>query len=200
VTGAPAAPIAPGERAALSARALYGDGSEQDVTAVAIWRTTDAGVATVDTTGMLATVSPGRVDVSAKYQGAEGVVTLVVAALPAAYFFGDVEYAFDCVLDALGRVASYRMARRPDVDYGSEPWQDVRVGECRGDLCGAYDCTSPAARMQGESGRLVTLGSGAFPLPTTRTYRYESARLVRVDATWRGPGSHAGGTSRSVLA
>lgn len=200
VTGAPAAPIAPGERIELRARALYADGSERDVTEVATWRSTDRGVATVDERGVLSAVAPGRAEASAAYEGAIGAVAVVVAALPAAYFFGDVEYAFEYEQDALGRVASYRIARRPDIDYGSEPWQDMRVGECRGDLRGTYACSSPTGGMRGEDGRVVAAGHGKYPLATATSYHYGTAGLVRIDTTWEGPGSHDSGRSSSNLA
>jgi hypothetical protein len=200
VTGAPERPIAPGERIELRARALYVDGSEQDITAVATWLSSDRSVASVDERGVLSALAPGRAVVSAAYEGAVGSVDVVVAALPAAYFFEDVEYAFEYELDALGRVASYRIARRPDVAYGSEPWQEMRGGECRGDLRGTYACSSPTGSMRGEAGRVVATAHGKYPLATATSYRYGTAGLERIDTTWEGPGSHDSGKSSSDLA
>ena len=193
--------FAPGEVAQLTATERQRDGSVRDVTAIALWSTTDAGVATV-TSGRVTAVAPGRTEVSATLEGARAAVVVQVAPMPAAYVAGGVEYAFDYQLDALGRVSSYRIARRADVDYGTEPWQDITVKECRGDLHGTYECTSANRSMRGEGGRLLVasgldgIGAGGG----TATYRYGPQGLASIALAWRGPGSHDSGSSDVALA
>lgn len=58
----------------------YSDGSTQDLTAQATWATDDGAKATVDSAGLVTTVAPGDVTVSATFQGVPGTANLTVTA------------------------------------------------------------------------------------------------------------------------
>lgn len=118
----------------------------------------------------------------------------------AAYFIDGLEYAFDYALDAQGRVASYRISRRPEVDYGIDPLHDTHPAECRGDLRGSYACDSYFGTMLGEGGRVIRTTRSTGSIIGSRTdYTWGSIGLAIQEATWTGPGNHDSGSSRSVL-
>jgi hypothetical protein len=120
--------------------------------------------------------------------------------LPAAYFLDGLEYAFEYQLDAKGRVASYRISRKPEIDYGGGLGQDFVWGECQGDLYGMYDCTWIGINvMRGASGRLVYVSRGTDFAGGTATYSYGSNGLSGIDSSWRGPGSHVSGSTTTAL-
>ncbi|MCA9672746.1 MAG: Ig-like domain-containing protein [Myxococcales bacterium] len=67
----------------LTATAIYSDGSKQDVTSQATWTTSDATIATVDSTttkGEVSGVAAGSADISAAFGGKTGKLTVVVTA------------------------------------------------------------------------------------------------------------------------
>jgi hypothetical protein len=199
ITGAPNTPMSPGQRAQLSASALLADGSVRDVTAVATWETTDRGVLTVSAGGSLVAAGPGRADVVATFGGARDALPVTVIVLPAAYFLNGLEYAFEYQLDAKERVTSYRISRKPEIDYGDGFGQNSALGECQGDLYGTYACTWMGINaMRGESGRVVYV-STATAVSGTTTYGYGSLGLAEVATSWRGPTSHAGGSDTTTL-
>ena len=75
-------PIAPqtttGQRPQFTATALYDNGTQQNVTARATWTSSNTGVATVNRTGQVTTVSPGSSVIQASFQGLSGASTLTV--------------------------------------------------------------------------------------------------------------------------
>ena len=200
ITGVPAAPVYPGQSAQLTANATFADGTTRDVTDIATWSTTDPGVVAVSATGSMTAAGPGRADVSATFGGAGHSIAIAVVVLPTAYFLDGIEYAFDYELDAKGRVSSYRITRKPEVDYGGGLGQASTYGECQGDLYGTYDCRWWSANvMRGESGRVVLvspLGGGVGG--GTATYRYGSLGLLGIDSTWT-LGTHLNGGGMTSL-
>lgn len=60
---------APGQTSQLTAIAGLSNGTTQDVSASAIWESSDPSVATVTRSGMVTAVAPGQLLVSATYQG-----------------------------------------------------------------------------------------------------------------------------------
>lgn len=77
VTGLPAS-LAPGESAQLAARASLSDGTSQDVTAQAAWRSENTAVATVSSGGLVAAVAAGTTEIRATYQTATAGAILEV--------------------------------------------------------------------------------------------------------------------------
>jgi hypothetical protein len=70
--------FAPGERQPLRVRATFSDGRARDVTARALFRSNDLGVAKVSDDGLIAAVAPGATAVQAKYMDQLAVVDVVV--------------------------------------------------------------------------------------------------------------------------
>ena len=117
-----------------------------------------------------------------------------------AFFVGDLEYQFDYQLDGLGRVDSYRISRRPGIQYPGELAADANVRECTGSLRGSYQCTSSnGGSMRGEAGRLVESQSGPGLTTAAYTYAYGSFGPVRVVRRWTGPQSHYSGETATTL-
>ena len=77
VTGLPAS-LAPGETAQLTARASLSDGSSQDVTAQAAWRSETGAVATVSSGGLVTAVAAGTTEIRATYQSVSAGAMLEV--------------------------------------------------------------------------------------------------------------------------
>lgn len=69
--------LAPAATLQLTATATYTDEEERDVTDLATWATTDAGVATVDDEGLLTAVAAGTCSVSATIHGIDSPPQLV---------------------------------------------------------------------------------------------------------------------------
>ncbi len=67
-----------GAEARLSVRARYSDGSERDVTRLALLRTDDPSTATVDAAGRVRSGVPGRASVSASFATETALVSVVV--------------------------------------------------------------------------------------------------------------------------
>jgi hypothetical protein len=63
----------------LTATANLADGSQQDVTRVATWTSSDATIATVSSSGVMTVVRNGEVDIQATYQSVSGTSHLVVS-------------------------------------------------------------------------------------------------------------------------
>jgi len=61
-----------GLTAQMKATASKSDGSEQDVTSLASWQSSDASIASVSTTGVVTALRTGNVTVTATYQGKSG--------------------------------------------------------------------------------------------------------------------------------
>ena len=70
--------LAKGARLQLIASAVYNDGTRQDVTSAAVWKTGDQAVAVVDSGGNLSAVGAGNTQVTAQYQGVTGNDPVVV--------------------------------------------------------------------------------------------------------------------------
>jgi len=75
VTGA--AP-AIGATSQFTATAAMSDGTTQDVTSQSTWTTSNAGVATVTTAGVVSGIAAGSVTVGATYQSVSGTDAIVV--------------------------------------------------------------------------------------------------------------------------
>ena len=117
---------------------------------------------------------------------------------PAAAFIVDgLEYRFDYELDATGRVASYRIARRADVAYPTTASDDPNLRECTGSFAAAYRCTSNTGFMRGEDGRLVEVQY--LSERDSVAYEYGSAGLQSIVRRWTGPGSHTSSVSTETL-
>ena len=116
-----------------------------------------------------------------------------------AYFVGDLEYQFDYQLDGQGRVDSYRISRRPGIQYPGDLAADANIRECTGSLRGSYQCTSNGGSMRGEAGRLVECQSGPGLTTAAYTYAYGDFGPVRVVRRWTGPQSHYSGETATTL-
>lgn len=199
ISGAPNEPMSPGQSAQLSASATFTDGTTQDATALATWDTTDRNVVAVSVSGSITAAGPGRADVVATLGSARDSIPVTVIVLPAAYFLDGKEYAFEYQLDAKGRVASYRISRKPEIDYGGGLGQTSVVEECGGDLYATSACSRYGlVAMRGESGRLAYV-SQAMLVFGSATYSYGSSGLAAIGGSWRGPGSHTGGSAATTL-
>jgi len=192
VAGMPGTPLAPMQTVQLSASATYSDGTDKDVTTVSTWGTSDRSVLTVTSAGGVNATGPGKAEVMAMYGGLKGTAGAEVVALPAAYFTDGVEYAFVYELDAQGRVDSYRISQREGVAYATP----AATWGCSASLRDDYACSRSGNYMSGEAGRLVRLGSFAFPQSTT--YSYDGQRLTEVfsETQWA---SHTFSTAQTTL-
>jgi hypothetical protein len=182
VAGMPDTPLALMQAVQLSASATYSDGSAKDVTALAAWDSTDRTVLTVSASALVTAAGPGKAAVSATFGGVTNYASAEVAAPPAAYFVGNVEYAFDYELDAQGRVANYRISQREGIVYPVAPAGDSNVRECTGSLYGSYRCTGWYSWMSGEGGHLVNVGGSI--VDTSTNYSYEQVGLAEVKEHW----------------
>jgi hypothetical protein len=70
--------LAKGTSLQLSATGIFDDGSKQALTALAVWTTNPAAVATINRQGELAAAGLGVAQVSAAYQGMEGSTSVTV--------------------------------------------------------------------------------------------------------------------------
>jgi hypothetical protein len=71
--------LALGDTAQFKVVATYSDGTNEDVTASATWKTMDPGVATVDTGGMVSSVAQGTTFLFASKSGVSGAASLTVS-------------------------------------------------------------------------------------------------------------------------
>ena len=67
----------------LTAQARLSDGSVRDVTSAALWASSNAAVATVSSTGVVAVLGNGEVEFRATYQSMTGSLRMLVAQQPA---------------------------------------------------------------------------------------------------------------------
>ncbi len=74
--------VAPGQTLQLKAAATYADGSQRDVTGMAVWQSSDPKTAVVGMSGMVTGGLAGAVDVSAVLEGVTGKVHIDVAMPP----------------------------------------------------------------------------------------------------------------------
>jgi hypothetical protein len=89
VTVAPdPASVVAGSVLQLTATGHYTDGSTKDISTSATWTSSNAGVATVTSTGLTTGVSPGSASISAAFGGTSGGVTLTVEAPPSSVTVG----------------------------------------------------------------------------------------------------------------
>jgi hypothetical protein len=73
-----------GETTQFTATATLSNAATHDVTAQATWQTSDGGVATVSSGGLVRSVAAGEADITATYSGVTGSQHVRVAAVPAA--------------------------------------------------------------------------------------------------------------------
>jgi len=66
----------------MIATAHFSDGTSRDATGTATWVSSNAGFATVSSTGVVTVVASGELDVRATYQGASGSLHLLVTMPP----------------------------------------------------------------------------------------------------------------------
>lgn len=66
----------------LSAKAYYSNGTSKDVTALAEWKSSDAGVASVSAGGIVTPVAAGNVTISASFEGQSGTCGVTVSTPP----------------------------------------------------------------------------------------------------------------------
>src|SRR5918996_368405 len=64
--------LALGETTQFTATATLSNAATQDVTAQATWQSSDAGVVSVSSAGMVGSVAPGEADITATYSGVTG--------------------------------------------------------------------------------------------------------------------------------
>lgn len=74
--------VAPGQTLQLKAAATYVDGSQRDVTGMAVWQSSDPKTAVVSMSGMVTGGLAGAVDVSAALEGVTGKARVDVATPP----------------------------------------------------------------------------------------------------------------------
>jgi len=198
VAGMPDSPLVPLQTAQLTATAAYSDGAVSDVTDTATWETTDPGMLTVSTAGLVTATGPGKANVSASFSGKSGYVSAEVVVPPAAYFIDGVEYAFDYELDAQGRVTNYRVSQREGIVYPTPSSTGTALWECTGNLYGSYHCASGDRSMTGEAGRIVSV-SGRYPDPWSATYAYGTHGLSAISTERQGPVNLESMTSATTL-
>ena len=77
------ATVAAGVSQSYSLRAIYSDGTSNDVTALASWTSSKTTVATIDATGLASTYIAGQTDITGQYQGKNdsGVLTVTQAVI-----------------------------------------------------------------------------------------------------------------------
>ena len=80
LTLAGGATLSPGQSAQWTATAGLSDGSTQNVSSSAAWSSSNAAVATVSPTGLVAAIGAGSADIRAQYQGLSQTRTVQVAA------------------------------------------------------------------------------------------------------------------------
>ncbi len=83
---APAAAAKVGDSAQFIATAVMSNSTTQTVTTQSSWQSSNTGVATVTTTGMVAAVGAGEADIRATYQSVTGLVHIVVTAVTSSSF------------------------------------------------------------------------------------------------------------------
>ena len=74
--------VAPGQTLQLKAAATFADGSQRDVTGMAVWQSSDPKTAAVSMSGMVTGGLAGAVDVSATLEGVTGKAHIDVATPP----------------------------------------------------------------------------------------------------------------------
>lgn len=84
----------PGHTAQLSAIAGYSNGATENVTATAVWQTSNPAVATVSGGGLLTGQGAGTADVTATYQGQTGRAGVTVAAPPCSVSLSETSVTF----------------------------------------------------------------------------------------------------------
>ncbi|HEY3547203.1 MAG TPA: Ig-like domain-containing protein [Propionicimonas sp.] len=72
----------------LKATVSFSNGSTQDVTTLATWRSSNVAVATVSATGLLSAVAAGQADITAVYQAVTGTWHITVTPAPPANIAG----------------------------------------------------------------------------------------------------------------
>lgn len=85
----------PGQTSQLSAVANYSDATTENVTATAVWQTSNASVATVTGGGLLTAQGAGSADVTATYQGQTGRASVTVAAAPCSVSLSETTVTFE---------------------------------------------------------------------------------------------------------
>lgn len=127
--------------------------------------------------------------------GSDEAAAPPATAQPAAYLVDGVEYGFDYELDAQGRVASYRVSRKPGTSYPTSDITDPNVKECTGGLHGTYQCSSNFATMRGEQGQLVETRNGF----DSTAYTYGTAGLQSFTRRWTRSTAHTAGATTQRL-
>jgi hypothetical protein len=191
VIGVPSTPLAPMQYVQLNALATLADGAVQDVTETATWTASDAGVLALSGTGLITAKGVGKADVAAAVNGVAGRANVQVVEFvqpSAAYFKNDVQYAFDYVLDAQGRVDSYQITRLPgQTTYYGDP----AIRSCEGSFAADYRCLGEflinpsVSRLSGSSSGFVLIS----PVPTvsgtfyTKTFTFGAQGLSTIKVT-----------------
>jgi prenyltransferase beta subunit len=62
----------------FTARAVIMDGTETDITDMAVWTSTDTDIASIDTTGLMNAKSSGEIEISADYESCTGLSSVTV--------------------------------------------------------------------------------------------------------------------------
>jgi hypothetical protein len=68
-----------GQTAQLTARVVYSDGTQSDVTTVAKWTSTTTSVAAVSISGVITAFFPGTTAVNASFQDVSGTLNVSVS-------------------------------------------------------------------------------------------------------------------------
>ena len=192
IAGVPSEPLVAPQTEQLGAIAAYSDGAERDVTTEATWQSADENVLTVSATGLISALRAGTADVIVVFCGVTNHVSFEVIVQPAAFFVGDVQRAFDYLLDEQRRVDRYGVAQ----------WN-----ECQGSLNAQYDCrwTAPPPdtpkqidypTMGGEAGKLLWISRPGWQFNEYWTYFYgENGVVERSYEAEGGPVNPAGSLS-----
>lgn len=96
----PAVPVKVGGFAQLTATATYTDSSARDITAQAVWTSSDTGVAAVSSGGVVTGVGAGTTTVSATIEGVTGEATVTIQPAPAGAL-----YCYDAAGNLTARLA-----------------------------------------------------------------------------------------------
>lgn len=174
-----------GQQIQLTASANFSDGTVQNVTSGATYRSSDNAVATVTSSGLVTGVSAGTVSLTATYQGVQGSLPIRVDAVVPAFdldlTLSRLTIVEDCDPNTFGSSAivgpgefTYRVLVRFPGESSFTPVQET-----------VNYPGNPANAISASNGESIALGNGA-----SRTVRVREGDTVRIQlrvTEWDNP-------------